>query len=245
VLQESCFTPVGANRDVKTDVRIIAASHKPFEEMIKIGTFREDLFYRLNVLPVYLPALRDRVADIPFLVDYYVKYFNNVHHLEIKGATDEALEQLKKHSWPGNIRELRNVIEHSFIIESSDYITLHSLPETVKRGKSAKVEVSQDDENEDESAQIDFGSIKNSVLDEGKENQNDGGFKFNFDDLGPADSAAMDFQIAKEVFEKEFIIHALKINKGKINQTALKANIPKKTLLRKIEKYEINPKSYY
>ena len=73
VLQEKTFTPVGSNRDVKTDVRIIAASHKPFEKMIEEGNFREDLFYRLNVLPVYLPV-RERQSDIPHLVDYYVKY---------------------------------------------------------------------------------------------------------------------------------------------------------------------------
>jgi two-component system response regulator HydG len=87
VLQEKTFTPIGSNRDIKVDVRVIAASHKPFEKMIKEGEFREDLFYRLNVLPVYLPPLRDRKSDIPFLLEYYINYFNSVHNLEIKGLT--------------------------------------------------------------------------------------------------------------------------------------------------------------
>ena len=134
VLQEKTFTPVGSNRDVKVDVRIIAASHKPFEEMIKAGTFREDLFYRLNVLPVYLPPVRERVLDIPHLIGYYVKYFNNVHNLNIVGPTVEAMKLLSVYAWPGNIRELRNVIEHAFIIESTNYIQASSLPESVKRG---------------------------------------------------------------------------------------------------------------
>jgi DNA-binding NtrC family response regulator len=241
VLQEGSFTPVGSNRDVKIDVRIIAASHKPFEEMIKDGSFREDLFYRLNVLPVYLPPLRERTADIPFLLDYYIRYFNGVHNLEIKGATPDALKLLTEYSWPGNIRELRNVIEHAFIIESSDHINISALPEVVRREANSN---DRDDDDGDEGAQIDFSGIQNSVLDEGRAVDTSGSFKFIFGQAGQSDGS-LDFQVAKELFEKEFICHALKVNKGRINQTALKANIPKKTLLRKIEKYEINPKSYY
>lgn len=239
VLQEGTFTPVGSNRDIKIDVRIIAASHKPFEEMIKEGTFREDLFYRLNVLPVYLPPLRERTADIPHLLDYYIRYFNNLHHLEMKGATPDAMKLLVDYSWPGNIRELRNVVEHAFIIESTDSINVSSLPETVR-----KVSKQKDEEEEETTTQIDFSGIKNSVLDEGRTVQTASGFQFIFDGT-EGDDPNLDFQLAKELFEKEFICHALKINRGKINQTALKANIPKKTLLRKIEKYEINPKEYY
>jgi DNA-binding NtrC family response regulator len=242
VLQEGTFTPVGANRDVKIDVRIIAASHKPFEEMIKEGSFREDLFYRLNVLPVYLPALRERQADIPYLLNYYINYFNNIHNLEIKGPTPEALKMLTEYSWPGNIRELRNVVEHSFIIESSDYINVQSLPETVKRDPSKTKIVDEDD---DERAQIDFSGIKNSILDDERISSQNQGYKFIFDGGDASAESNLDFQVAKEQFEKEFICFALKVNKGKINQTALKANIPKKTLLRKIEKYEVNPKEYY
>lgn len=239
VLQERTFTPVGSNREIKVDVRIIAASHKPFEEMIKDGSFREDLFYRLNVLPVYLPPLRERKSDIPHLVNHYITYFNNVHNLKVKGADEEATQILSNYSWPGNIRELRNIIEHCFIMEAADVITAQSLPSQVfKNQKNPAANI--DDDSQD--TVFDMEDIQNSVLDNlpaaGAE------VHFNFATRLGADSK-LDFAIAKDQFEKEFIVQALKINKGRINQTALNANIPKKTLLRKIEKYEINPKDYY
>jgi DNA-binding NtrC family response regulator len=240
VLQEKKFTPVGSNREISVDVRIIAASHKPFEQMITEGTFREDLFYRLNVLPVYLPPLRDRSSDIPHLVNYYINYFNTVHGLEIKGASPEALEIMKNFSWPGNIRELRNAIEYCFIMESSDQITVTSLPAKVRANDGS------DDTTvpENNDAMIDFKGIKNSVLDSDRSSEADANYQFTFATKEDG-QVKMDFQAAKDKFENEFIIQALKLNKGKINQTALNANIPKKTLLRKIDKYEINPKDYY
>ena len=237
ILQEKKFTPVGSNREISADVRIIAASHKPFEEMIKEGTFREDLFYRLNVLPVYLPPLRDRSSDIPHLISYYIKYFNTVHGLEVKGASPEALEVMKKYAWPGNIRELRNTIEHCFIMESSDQLTLSALPQKMR------AEGATNNDNENNDAPIDFKGIKDSVLDNDA-NELDSSYQFTFATQEEG-VVSMDFQVAKDKFEKEFIIQALILNKGKINQTALNANIPKKTLLRKIEKYELNPKDFY
>lgn len=239
VLQEKKFTPVGSNREITVDVRIIAASHKPFEAMIKDGSFREDLFYRLNVLPVYLPPLRERQSDIPHLVNYYLDFFNRVHNLTISKVEDDALELLKKYNWPGNIRELRNTIEHSFIMESGETLSVNSLPSVIVSGKdTAPVEDGVED------ARIDFAEIQNSVWDKDPTEETTSEYQFTFatkeDGL-----VKMDFQVAKDRFEHEFIIQALKTNKGKINQTALNANIPKKTLLRKIEKYEINPKDYY
>lgn len=229
VLQEKVFTPVGSNRVLNSNVRIIAASHRPFEEMISDGSFREDLFYRLNVLPVYLPPLRDRKADIPILVNYYIQYFNNHHGLFIEGFEEEAFELIKNYPWPGNIRELRNVIEHAFIIESSNKIRSNSLPEVL-----AKTKIKNEEED-----YIDYDGIRDSVLDE--EFSIDDKYNFSFSN----DGGDLNFQEAKDFFEKTFIETALKFNKGKINQTALKANIPKKTLLRKIEKYNINPKEFY
>jgi DNA-binding NtrC family response regulator len=247
VLQEKCFTPVGSNREIKVDVRIIAASHKPFEEMIKTGDFREDLFYRLNVLPVYLPPLRERKSDIPHLLNHYISYFNNLHGLQIKGLTTEAVEVLTNYGFPGNIRELRNVIEHCFIMESGDMIDVSALPSQVFKGGSAK----EEKESGSEETLIDLQSIKDSVLDSpspatgaGAAAYNAGEVQFSFG-VRHGDGGKLDFAIAKDSFEREFIVQALKLNKGRINQTALNANIPKKTLLRKIEKYVINPKDYY
>src|SRR5690606_8647196 len=169
-------------------------------------------------------------------------YFNNVHNLKVKGVEPEALEVLSNYSWPGNIRELRNIIEHCFIMESSDMIHVNSLPAIVfkdQKKAEAKDQVAED-------SVIDIEDIQNSVLDnthhQSQKNGNDVLFSFGAKLDG---DGKLNFAIAKDLFEKEFIIQALKINKGKINQTALNANIPKKTLLRKIEKYEINPKDYY
>lgn len=252
VLQEQSFTPVGSHRDVKIDVRVIAASHKPFEEMIKEGTFREDLFYRLNVLPVYLPPLRERKDDIAHLCEYYMKYFNSLHNLEMKGITDGALSLLKGYHWPGNIRELRNVIEHAFIIEASDYITPESLPPSVLKGRSpgdaSTFSREVDVEADLEEGPIDIESIRNSVVDselnERERPDSDFVFHFSFGKKQEDGEIELDFQMSKDLFEKQFIVEALRVNQGKINKTALNANIPKKTLLRKIEKYELCPKDY-
>ncbi len=233
VLQDQSFSPVGSNRQVRTDVRIIAASHRPFEKLIKEGSFREDLFYRLNILPVYLPPLRERKDDIPLLVDYYIKYFNNLHHTSIQKLDESSIDILKSYKWPGNIRELRNVIEHAFIIETGDIIRHTSLPVSLR-------ENSVDEEDLKNDSIIDFNLIKNSAINDLSPVNSDFTFSFEEDSNG-----RLDFQKLRSSFEKDFLLYALKKNNGKINRTALNANIPKKTLLRKIEKYEINPKDFY
>jgi two-component system, NtrC family, response regulator AtoC len=208
VLQERKFTPVGSSREVKTDARIIAATNRNLEKMIEDGTFREDLFYRLNVMPIFLPPLRDRADDIGELAQYFIKRFAKSHSRRLEGLTPEALEILKRYRWPGNIRELENVIERSFIVENSDYITPTSLPDNVLNSP-----------------------VKNTGSSTSKE--------------APRDYAGpMDFEAFKEQAEKDFIVNALKANKGKINKTVAEANIPKNTLLRKIKKYGINVRDY-
>jgi two-component system response regulator AtoC len=209
VLQERKFTPVGSNREVKTNARIIAATNRNLEKAIEDNKFREDLFYRLNVMPIFLPPLRERPDDISGLVDYFIKKFAKRHHRDINSIDSQALNALMRFSWPGNIRELENVIEHSFIIENSNVITFSSLPENVKRSALPPAE---------HLAQL------------ARNPQNSG--------------LALDYDSLKEQFEKEFIVSALKANRGKINQTVAHANIPKNTLLRKIKKYGITAKDY-
>src|SRR6202453_4431751 len=109
VLQEKKFTPVGPNREVEVNVRIVAATNRNLEEAIKKGEFREDLFYRLNVLPIQLPPLRERKNDIEVLSKYFIDKFNQQHSKKITGLSGEGMAVLKAHSWPGNIRELENV----------------------------------------------------------------------------------------------------------------------------------------
>jgi two-component system, NtrC family, response regulator AtoC len=132
VLQEKKFTPVGSNREVKTNTRIIAATNRNLEKMMGEGTFREDLFYRLNVMPIFLPPLRDRTDDIPALVPHFIKKFAKQHASGIASISPEALEFLKSYRWPGNIRELENVIERAFIVENTNQITAASLPENIR-----------------------------------------------------------------------------------------------------------------
>lgn len=132
VLQERKFTPVGGNREVKTTTRIIAATNRNLEKMMEEGAFREDLFYRLNVMPIFLPPLRERTDDIELLAQNFIKKFAKQHGRIINGVTAEAVELLKSYRWPGNIRELENVIERSFIVENSQLITVDSLPDSIK-----------------------------------------------------------------------------------------------------------------
>jgi transcriptional regulator with PAS, ATPase and Fis domain len=209
VLQEKKFVPVGGTREVKTGARIIAATNRNLEKMIEDGSFREDLFYRLNVMPIFLPPLRDRIDDIDALAQHFIRKFSKEHHRNMSGLGQDALALLKKYRWPGNIRELENVIERAFIVENSNVITAQSLPEQIRGvtlGSPASLSAS--------SAKPPIGSVN------------------------------MDYDAFKEQAEKDFIVSALKANRGKINQTVAQANIPKNTLLRKIKKYGINVKDY-
>jgi two-component system response regulator AtoC len=137
VLQERKFTPIGSNREIRCDVRIIAATNRNLEDMIKSNQFRQDLFYRLNVMPIQLPPLRNRTDDIPVLVEHFIDKFNALHGRkasqsnEIRGIRQDALNALKNYTWPGNIRELENVIERAFVLENTLYVTLASLPENL------------------------------------------------------------------------------------------------------------------
>lgn len=237
VLQEKKFTPVGANREIEVNVRIIAATNRNLEEMIKKGEFREDLYYRLNVLPIYLPTLRERKDDIEHLAKHFIEKFNQLHRKKITGISPEALLALKSYNWPGNIRELENVIEHSFVIESTDKITPQSLPENVVGLSMASAGKPLPKGLTEEGARLLNQASETAALDEGEIPKMDPlGFRL---DIGK-----LDFQANKEAFEREFLINALKAFHGKINQTAIHANIPKKTLLRKLEKYGIIAKDY-
>jgi DNA-binding NtrC family response regulator len=127
-IQEKEVTPLGSNRPVKVDVRIIAASNRDLEEAARKGTFREDLFYRLNVVPIHLPPLRERREDIPLLIEHFVNTFSTEYKVEPKKVAPEAVEKLNAYPWPGNIRELQNVIERMFALSRSSEITLADLP---------------------------------------------------------------------------------------------------------------------
>lgn len=128
VLQEEEITPVGSTRNVKIDVRVIATTNVVLNEATKNGRFREDLYYRLSVVTILLPPLRDRKEDLSLLTDYFIEFFNTKINKKVKGITDEAMKYLMDYDWPGNVRELKNAIENAMIMAETDYIELESLP---------------------------------------------------------------------------------------------------------------------
>jgi two-component system response regulator GlrR len=123
VLQERQFYPVGSESPIDVDVRVIVATNKDLEDQVKKGLFRDDLFYRIHVIPIYLPALRERKEDIVPLVEHFLKKYSQQMKKEVKGLTPEALRKLMMHEWPGNVRELENTIEYAVAMAQKDVIT--------------------------------------------------------------------------------------------------------------------------
>jgi two-component system nitrogen regulation response regulator NtrX len=138
ILQERKFERVGGNRTIEVDVRIIAATNKVLEEEIRTGAFREDLFYRLNVVPFTVPPLRERREDIPLLVGHFLELFCVREGLERKTITPEAMEILKGGGWPGNVRELKNVVERLVIMTPGSTITAAHIPESITPGAASR-----------------------------------------------------------------------------------------------------------
>jgi len=122
-LQERQFYPVGSEKPVEVDVRVIVATQKDLESDVKQGQFREDLFYRIHVIPIYLPPLRERKEDIPPLVEYFLKKFSQQMKKEVKGLAPQAMQKMMLYEWPGNVRELENTIEYSVAMTRQDMIT--------------------------------------------------------------------------------------------------------------------------
>ena len=131
VLQEREFEPLGSTKTVKVDIRILSATNKDLKEEVKRGTFREDLFYRLNVVPIQLPPLRERKEDIPLLTEHFLKIYNEKNGRHLKGFHPRALDAMMRYSWPGNIRELENVVERAVILTRDEYVSLPELPESI------------------------------------------------------------------------------------------------------------------
>jgi len=134
VLEEQRFEPVGSNQAVTVDVRVIAATNKKLDEEIARSTFREDLFYRLNVIPFYVPALRERTEDVPILARYFLAEFSRTYGRRPRELTDAALEVMLRYPWPGNVRELKNLIERLVIMCPHQRIEPHHLPPELFRG---------------------------------------------------------------------------------------------------------------
>jgi DNA-binding NtrC family response regulator len=133
VLQERAFERVGGNRTIQVDVRIVAATNQDLEALVEERRFRQDLFYRLNVIPIVIPPLRDRRSDIPLLIDHFLARFNQTKHTHITGISHEALRLLSQYDWPGNIRELENLVERMAVLKKQGELSVSDLPEKIAR----------------------------------------------------------------------------------------------------------------
>ncbi len=141
VIQEREYQPLGGVRTLKADIRIIAATNKDIEKLVRKGTFREDLYYRLYVYPITIPPLRERPEDIPVLIDAFIKKLNLEMGRQIQGLKPEAMDVLLNYDWPGNVRELRNVVERVMILSHNDWVGVRDLPGYLReRKRSAAAE---------------------------------------------------------------------------------------------------------
>jgi PAS domain S-box-containing protein len=137
VLQEGEFTRVGANEVIKVDVRYICATNVDLKEAARKNEFREDLYYRINVVPIHLPPLRERQGDIPLLADYYLRNFNRAIGKNLAGFSAEAMEKMRGYAWPGNIREFRNLIERAVILSKGPYVDRMDIPTQAGSSRAA------------------------------------------------------------------------------------------------------------
>jgi len=134
-IQERTFEPLGATESVQADVRIVAATNRDIDKLVKSGEFREDLFYRIGVIRIKLPPLRERKEDVPMLIEHSIRRFRNLKKKPITGISPSALAVLMSHDYAGNIRELENIIEHAFVLCRGTIINIEDLPENIRPGK--------------------------------------------------------------------------------------------------------------
>jgi DNA-binding NtrC family response regulator len=140
VLEDRSLTRLGGKKAIKVDFRLISATNENLEEMTRDGKFREDLYYRIHVVPVFVPSLRERVEDIPALADYFIKVYCAANKVDPKQLADDALLALKRYAWPGNVRELENAIQRIVVMTESNLISLDDLPPEIAQaaGRDAK-----------------------------------------------------------------------------------------------------------
>jgi transcriptional regulator with PAS, ATPase and Fis domain len=146
VLEEQSFRRLGGLKDIKLDLRVVAATNKNLREAVKEGAFRQDLYFRLNVIQILIPPLRDRKDDVLPLTQFFIEHYNRKFKRHIEGVSDQAAKMLLSHDWPGNVRELRNAIERAMILEESSLISTASLPIAISHpdtGETAAVAASQ------------------------------------------------------------------------------------------------------
>lgn len=214
VIQEKSFDPVGGKKKVQVDVRIIAATNKDLEAEVKAKNFREDLYYRIAVFPIYLPPLRERREDIPLLVFHFLNKYSQEFGKRISSVSPKAMEALLTHPWKGNIRELENVIQRALILSrNNERLELEVLPRDIQNliPDLEKISVEED---KDILAPSPSPEVPLPILEPDK--------------ILPFDEV-----------EKRVLQHALKLTKGNVSQAAKELGIGRTTLYRKLEKYHL------
>lgn len=236
ILQEQEFERVGGIKTIKVDVRLIAATNQDLQKEVKEGNFREDLFYRLNVVPIKLPALRDRKGDIPLLIRHFIAKYNKRLNKNIQNITEEAKIILMKYNWPGNIRELENVIERASLLSDSDYITVADLPEELRALGSAEVIPP---------TYAGIEKMEQSFLAETEIKTQESEIKNQDQPPGPT---RLDLTLKEAVkqatiqVERNLIIQALRETRGNVTRAARKLGISRKSLQTKMKEYELREK---
>jgi DNA-binding NtrC family response regulator len=136
VLQEKTFERIGASKTISVDIRVIAATHRNLEDLVRENKFREDLYYRLNVVPIHIPPLRERRQDIPLLLNHFLERSNKINSASIEGLTERSLEILTAYDYPGNVRELQNIVERMVVLQKTGYVDVEDLPEKLHATKT-------------------------------------------------------------------------------------------------------------
>ena len=230
VLQEGEVDPIGAKRPVKVDVRVISATNSDLAEEVKVGAFREDLYYRLNVFPVEVPALRDRPEDVPALIEHFIGRYNAEERRDVRGVRHEVMEVLGKYQWPGNVRQLENTIFRAVVLTESAYLSTEDFPLLSEEFKAAGVS-----------------SGPPLLADE------DGGPQG--DESSPHNEMAKDYgDAAIDIFdreghlrslhdvEKDLIRLAIETYDGKMSEVARRLGMGRSTLYRKLREHSLEVK---
>ncbi|MEZ6130228.1 MAG: sigma-54 dependent transcriptional regulator [Planctomycetaceae bacterium] len=220
VLQEHEFERVGDTRTIKVDCRVIAATNVDLMDLIQAGDFREDLYYRLNVIPIYLPALRERPDDIPALVKFFVKRYTDENRLPTIRVTSQALNFLTQYDWPGNVRELQNYIERALVLTSTDEIDVDDLPQHVRGLAPMRIGRRQEDDTESLCTDL----VSRGIAEAGE------------------DSARVYEHVVSRV-EREVILQVLRQCQGVQTRTATRLGINRNTLHKKIEEHGLQDES--
>jgi transcriptional regulator with GAF, ATPase, and Fis domain len=244
VLQNGTFERVGGNQSVKVDVRVIAATNKPLEKAVAAREFREDLFYRLNVVRIEIPPLRERKEDIRLLVNYFLKKIAQNQKMAPKSISQEALEFLEQYAWPGNVRELENVIQRAIVVTKGEVILPLDLPATVLQSLPRRVEGGENLAT----AQVPNAATGGNAMGQGL------GSVVGGNSLGAPKKETDLAVIGKTLFdwarkssslkvipaiERELIISALAETKGNQVQAAKLLGITRATLRKRVEKFKI------